>query len=83
MTFTIANLTEQAHKVTVETDELGAGSPGLKQTTSAINPGGTATLKIDLRRGDYTVTVGESGIQDARLKVGAERPSSQDQLLQP
>lgn len=83
VTITIANLTKQAHRVTVETDQLGAGSPGLKQTTSSINPGGTGILKLDMTEGEYTVSVGEGDVRDARLKVGAERASSQDQLLQP
>lgn len=83
VTITIANLTRQTHKVTVETDELGSDTPGLKQTTSAINPDGTAELKLDLAEGEYTVTVGDGDILDAHLKVGAERESSQDQLLQP
>lgn len=83
VTITIANLTDRAHRITVETDELGADAPGLKQTTSSINPGGIATLKLDLTEGEYTVTVGEGDVQAARLKVGAKRASSQDQLLQP
>lgn len=83
VTIRVANLTKQTHKLTVETDELGSDTPGLKQTTSSINPDGTAELKLNLAEGEYIVTVGEGGIQDARLKVGAERESSQDELLQP
>jgi hypothetical protein len=79
----IANETPEAHRVTVETDVLGASEGGIRQSTSPINPDGTATLKIDMRRGRYTVRVDGDGISSARLKVGAPRPSSQDQLLQP
>ena len=79
----IANETRGAHKVTVETDELGAAEGGIKQSTSPINPDGTATLKLDLRKGSYKVSADGGGISPARLKIGKERPSSQDELLQP
>ncbi|MEA2296019.1 MAG: hypothetical protein QOE86_3658 [Solirubrobacteraceae bacterium] len=79
----IANETPKSHHITVETDELGASSGGIKQQTGPINPQGTATLKLDMKRGSYTVSVDGGTISGARLKVGRERPSSQDQLLQP
>jgi N-acetylglucosamine kinase-like BadF-type ATPase len=79
----IANETQEAHRVTVETDELGASSGGIKQETGPINPQGTGTLKLDMKTGRYTVSVDGGSISDARLKVGKDRPSSQDQLLQP
>lgn len=79
----IANETSKAHRVTVETDELGASTAGIKQQTGPINPQGTGTLKLDMRTGRYTVTVDGGAISGARLKVGKKRPSSQDQLLQP
>jgi hypothetical protein len=80
----IANETDQAHRVTLETDELGASRPGLKQSTGPINPQGTTTLKVDMPSGAYQVSV-DSGrsIRSARLKVGAQRPSAQNDLLQP
>ena len=80
--FLIANLTDEAQRVTVETEALASG-PGIKQTTSAINPGGTAQLKLDLKEGDYAVTVDGEGIKEAKVEVGGERESSQDELLQP
>jgi N-acetylglucosamine kinase-like BadF-type ATPase len=79
----IANETQKAHRVTVETDELGASSGGIKQQTGPINPQGTGTLKLDMKTGEYTVSVDGGAISDASLKVGKDRPSSQDQLLQP
>jgi hypothetical protein len=78
----VANETPKAHRLTVETDTLASDSPGLRQQTSPINPQGTATLKLDMTRGSYKVDV-DGGIPGARLKVGKDRPSSQDQLLQP
>jgi hypothetical protein len=83
VTMIIANLTEKTHKVTVETDELGASNPGLKQTSSSINPQGTATLKVDMKSGSYTVRADDPKIKPAHVKVGKSRASSQDELLQP
>lgn len=78
----IANQTPDPHRVTIESDQLGASSPGLKQTTSPINPQGTATLKLDMAEGRYDVTV-DGGVEGTKLKVGDERPPSSDQLLTP
>ncbi|MGI8624592.1 MAG: hypothetical protein ACR2NB_14175 [Solirubrobacteraceae bacterium] len=83
VSITIANLTQQTHELTVETGEEGASNPRLRQTTSPINPEGTAMLRLDLVKGHYTVGVGEGDVRDARMTVGRKRPSSQDQLLQP
>src|SRR3954453_1530426 len=52
----IANETGEAHRVTVETDVLAADEGGIKQQTAPINPDGTATLKLDMREGRYTVS---------------------------
>ncbi len=82
VTFLIANLTDDTQQVTVETRDL-SDTAGIKQSSSVINPQGTATLKVDIKEGDYVVSVEENSIRDARLTVGAERESSQDQLLQP
>ena len=82
VTFQIANLTEDAQQVTVETRDL-SNDAGIKQTSSVINPDGTATLKVNIKRGSYVVSVKKKSILEARLKVGKQRASSQDQLLQP
>ena len=82
VTFLIANLTDDTQEVTVETAEL-AEEAGIKQTTSPINPQGTATLKVDVKEGEYVVRTKSSSIREAHITVGAERPSSQDKLLQP
>jgi hypothetical protein len=82
VTFLIANLTDDTQEVTVETADL-ANKAGIRQTTSPINPQGTATLKVDVEEGDYVVRTKSSGIREAHITVGAERASSQDTLLQP
>ena len=82
VTLLIANLTEESQQVTIETRDL-AQKAGIKQTSSVINPQGTGTLKVDVPEGTYVVSVARDGIQEATVAVGDERPSSQDQLLQP
>jgi hypothetical protein len=82
VTFLIANLTDDTQQVTVETEDL-ASTSGIKQSSSVINPQGTATLKVDLKEGDYTVSVEDGQIKATHITVGAERESSHDQLLQP
>jgi hypothetical protein len=80
--FLIANLTDDPQTVTVETRDL-SDTAGIKQQSSVINPQGTTTLKVDVKEGDYVVHVDHKSIRAAHIKVGAERDSSQDQLLQP
>jgi hypothetical protein len=82
VTFLIANLTNDPQTVTVETRDLSEKT-GMKQSSSVINPQGTATLKVDVKEGDYVVHVDHKSIHEAHIKVGSERNSSQDQLLQP
>ena len=79
--FIIANQTDEATKVTLQSDTISG--PGIKQTTSPINPDGTATLKVDMKTGDYEVRVDAGDIDAASLTVGAARESAQDELLQP
>ena len=80
---TIANETHASHRVTLETDELGASTPGLKQSTGPINPDGTSTLKVDVKSGDYQLSADGGQIKPARVQVGARRKSAQNDLLQP
>jgi hypothetical protein len=79
----ISNQSSSAQEVTFETDELGGSQPGRKFNTTPINPRGTATLKVDVRRGNWKLRVGDGGIRAAAVSVGAKRKSAQDELLQP
>jgi hypothetical protein len=79
----VSNQTGKAQTVTIETDELGGKQPGIKQSTDPIEPRGTASLKVDLREGDYAVSVTDGGVRPAALKVGSKRKSAQDELLEP
>ncbi len=82
ITLLIANLTDEDQRVTLETRDLAQES-GIRQQSAVINPQGTGTLKVDVEEGTYVVSVDREGIREATLKVGSERPSSQDELLQP
>jgi hypothetical protein len=76
----ISNQSSDAQSVTFETD---GGQAGIRQTTSAINPAGTTQLQIEVRQGDYELSVEDRRIRPASVRVGKPRPSSQNDLLQP
>ena len=79
----VTNQTDRARSVTFETDEIAGAAPGVKQTTSPINPDGTAALKLDLRTGQYRLTTQGGTRQGAPIEVGEPRTSAQDELLLP
>jgi hypothetical protein len=79
----IANETGTSHRVTLETDQIGGSSAGIRQETAPINPRDTATLKVDVPQGTYVLRVDGGTIRSARIEVGPPRPSAQDKLLQP
>ena len=79
----ISNQSTSAQEVTFETDELGGTEPGRTFSTTPINPRGTATLKVEVRQGDWKLHTGDGGIRAAALSVGKQRKSAQDDLLQP
>jgi hypothetical protein len=76
----ISNQSSDAQAVTFETD---GGEAGIRQTTSAINPAGTAQLQIEVHQGTYEVSVGDRRIRPASVRVGQRRASAQNELLQP
>jgi hypothetical protein len=76
----ISNQSSDAQSVTFETD---GGETGIRQTTSAINPAGTAQLQIDVRQGTYELSVDDRSIRPASVRVGQRRASAQNDLLQP
>jgi hypothetical protein len=79
----VSNQTRRPQRVTFETDELGGDRPGRTASTPSIPAQGTGRLTIDARTGRYAVHVGTRAIRPAHVRVGAPRPSSQDQLLLP
>ncbi len=75
----IANLTQSSQQLTLR-------APGSSQPisqTGPINPQDTAEIRANLAQGTYSVAVSDSKVKSATLAVGAARPSSQNQLLQP
>jgi hypothetical protein len=79
----VSNQSEGPQKVTFETDDTAGGEPGVTQTTGPINPGATATLKVDVTEGTYQLSVDDSSVAAASLEVGPKRESAQNDLLQP
>jgi hypothetical protein len=79
----VTNQTAAAQRVTLESAGATGSGPGIKQVTAPISPHDTATLKVDVKPGSYSVHVAGDAIRAARLKVGPERASAQNDLLQP
>ena len=79
----VTNQTKTAQRVTLESVDAAGQGPGLKQETAPISPRDTATLKADVEPGRYTVHVAGDAIDPAALRVGPERESAQNDLLQP
>jgi hypothetical protein len=73
--FTIANLT-------TDTGTLGIHGP-VDAESSEIPPAGTDTLKVDMTTGSYEASVSGIAASPFSFKVGAERPSGQNDLLLP
>ena len=79
----VVNQTSAAQRVTLESADPAGSGPGLKQETAPISPRDTATLKADVEPGRYSVHVAGDGIAAAALRVGPDRASAQNDLLQP
>jgi hypothetical protein len=77
----VVNQTDRSQRVTVE--RRAVGKEPFQQQTSPISPHGTASLKTEITPGTYVVKVDGAGIKSARVVVGPERPSAQNDLLQP
>ena len=72
-----SNQSSASHRLTLE-------GPRVKQTLGPINPQDTATLKVTMTPGEYSLSAdGSTGVEPAKLTVGAARPSAQNELLQP
>ena len=78
----ISNQTDSPQTITFQTQEIGGSKPGIKETSDSIGPRDTGTMKIDVREGTYSVSA-RGGVAPANVKVGRERQSAQDQLLEP
>lgn len=82
----VTNQTEKSQRLAIS--RAVNGSQQASGETGPINPHDTASLKADVDPGSYTVTVdggSSSGndIKPAKMRVGSERASAQNDLLQP
>jgi hypothetical protein len=77
ITLLVANQSGASQSLTID-------GPRLRQSLGPINPEDTATLKVSVDPGQYTLAVDEaSGVRPGRLNVGPKRPSAQNTLLLP
>jgi hypothetical protein len=77
ITMLVANQSGASQSLTID-------GPRLRQSIGPINPEDTATLKVNVDPGTYTLAVEEaSGVKPGRLNVGPKRPSAQNTLLLP
>jgi hypothetical protein len=71
------NQSSASHLLTID-------GPRLRQSVGPINPQDTATLKVNVSPGEYTIGAdGMAAVGPAKLTVGPERESAQNELLQP
>ena len=73
--FTIANLSSAP----VTFDVIGP----TKGSSTEIQPGLPNSLRMSMKEGTYRVTASKPKIKPATIKVGPERKSSQNNLLEP
>jgi hypothetical protein len=77
ITMLVANQSGASQTVTID-------GPRVRQSVGPINPQDTATLKVTVEPGEYTLATDESAsLREARLTVGPKRPSGQNTLLLP
>jgi len=77
ITLLIANQSGASQTITID-------GPRVRQSVGPINPEDTATLKVTVDPGDYSLAADPSaGLRPARLTVGPPRPSGQNTLLLP
>jgi hypothetical protein len=63
---------------------LKIDGPRLSQSVGPINPDDTATFKVQVNPGEYTVSADDAAdVRPGKLVVGPKRPSAQNQLLLP
>jgi hypothetical protein len=77
----VTNQTHKSQRLTISREVNGQLQRDSE--TGPINPNDTASLKADVDPGSYTVAVDGNDIKPAKLQVGKERASAQNDLLQP
>jgi hypothetical protein len=88
--FIVTNQGTRSESVQVAPADAASGAQPTADT-GPINPQATATFKVDLTQGDYTMMTAidatasapAPAIQPAHLHIGPPRPSAKDAVLQP
>jgi hypothetical protein len=73
----VANQSDTSQEVTIQ------DASGKVHQSALVNPGGPGTLKIDVTEGSWVLKTGNQDIKPATVTVGPQRPSAQNELLQP
>jgi hypothetical protein len=76
-------ITNQAGTPQTLTLETAGDEAGTTRTSAQVDPSDTTSLKAVVETGRYTLTASSDGIRRAVLRVGAERPSAQNDLQLP
>jgi hypothetical protein len=77
ITLLVSNQSAASQTLTID-------GPRVRQSVGPINPMDTATLKVTVGTGEFRLAAdAASGLEAAKLEVGPERPSAQNQLLLP
>lgn len=80
VTIIVTNQAGTPQSLTLETSGDGAGTT---RETAKIFPTDTASMKATVDTGSYRLRASSDAISEAVLRVGAERPSSQNDLQLP
>ncbi|HMJ34727.1 MAG TPA: hypothetical protein VK501_12490 [Baekduia sp.] len=84
ITLVISNQSNATQQVTLETVDAAGGGPGETAVqTGPINPRETASVKAVVKPGTWELHTSSDGVDAARITIGRERPSAQNDLLQP
>jgi hypothetical protein len=75
----VANLTPTSQQLSV----IRPAPHALDVESGPINPGGTASLQMDLLPGVYAARTQDASIAPQRIVVGAPRPASTNELQLP
>jgi hypothetical protein len=77
ITLLISNQSGGAQTLTID-------GPRLRRSMGPINPQDTATVRLRVLPGEFTISAAESaGLREETLRVGPARPSAQNDLLLP
>lgn len=80
----IANDSNASHDLTLRPPAGSRSSCVASDASSGpINPQGVARVQVTVVEGACVLGVEDGGLRPARLTVGPERPTSQDNLLEP